>query len=127
MVPGEQILARVLLCEDYEEVRQLLVQLLTEMGLKVDCVDNGEDALMLARNTRPDLILSDIVMPGLNGIQLVAAIRRDPELAGIPCILMSSPDWTEEALKAGCDCFIGKPFDIDHVRQMVRSLLGCRD
>ena len=120
-------MAWVLLCEDNEEVRQLLVELLAKMGLDVDCAENGEDALKLARIIRPDLILSDIVMPKLTGIQLVEAIRRDPELAGIPCILMSSPDRTEEALRAGCDSFIAKPFDIYHLQQLICSFLGCRD
>ena len=126
-VPGEQRLARILLCEDSKGVRELLATLLTEMGLEIDCTDNGEDALVMARNVLPDLIISDIVMPKMTGIELVEAIRRDPELAGVPCILMSSPDWAEEALRAKCDRFIAKPFDINHVRQSVRSLLGCHD
>ena len=120
-------MARVLLCEDSEGVRQLLVELFTEMGLKIDCTDNGEDALIMARNTRPDLIISDIVMPKLTGIQLVKSMRRDPNLAGIRCILMSSPDWAEEALREGCDHFIAKPFNIGHMRQLVNILLGSRD
>ncbi len=120
-------MAQVLLCEDYEVVRQLLVELLTEMGLETVWAANGEDALSLAKSTLPDLILSDIVMPKMSGIQLLEALQKDPALAAIPCILMSSPDWTEEALRAGCDSFIAKPFDVYHVRQVVQDLLGSRD
>ncbi|PKB79017.1 MAG: hypothetical protein BZY88_15525 [SAR202 cluster bacterium Io17-Chloro-G9] len=120
-------MALILVCEDHEVVRQLLVELLAEMGLETVCADNGEEGLSLARVTHPDLVISDIVMPKMSGTQLVDAIRRDPDLAAIPCVLMSSPDWEEEALRAGCNSFIAKPFDVYHVRQVVRSLLGWHD
>ena len=120
-------MARVLVCEDNREIREILAELLVGIGLEVDCADNGEDALNLIKYTRSNLILSDIVMPKLSGTQLIAAIRHDPDLAVIPCILMSSPDWAEEALQAGCDLFIAKPFIVDGLRRSVRMLLGCRD
>ena len=121
-------MALVLVCDDYPEVRQLLVEILSPHGLEVITAGNGEDALSIAKSIHPSLIISDVVMPKLNGINLVRAIRQDSELADTPCILMSSPDWAEPAGKSGCDVFIAKPFDLAHVQIVVARLLnGDRD
>ena len=123
----DQELARVLVCDDYLAMRRLLVELLTHLGLEVSCARDGKEALALARKLHPALIISDIVMPELNGIELVEAIRQDSELAGISCILMSSPNWAEAASNSGCDCFIVKPFGAAQVQNAVRKLLDIHE
>ncbi len=74
----------------------------------------------MAKAFRPDLIISDINMPEMNGIELAQTIREDSQLADIPCVLMSSSDWEEKALQVA-NYFLAKPFTLISVEQIVKS------
>ena len=120
---GKSKLALVLVCDDYPNVRHLLRKCLTLRGLEVVCAGDGQEALALAKANHPDLIISEIGLPGMSGLDLVQQIRADSELAAIPCILTSSVSWTEAATKAGANGFLAKPFDLRTVDELVRRLL----
>jgi CheY-like chemotaxis protein len=116
---------RALVCDDYEPIANLITAFLDGMGITVTIAGDGNQALDLIHNLRPDLIISDIDMPGLNGVELFTALRSDTTgLADIPFILMSSVDRQRDALEAGCSHFLTKPFTADEVRQMVRRALS---
>jgi DNA-binding response OmpR family regulator len=105
--------ARILLADDDADTRDNVTWLLTEHGWDVDAVANGEAALEAARRDTPDLVLSDVLMAGLDGLELVTILRSDPKLALVPIILISArtdEDSWANGLAAGADDYLGKPF-----------------
>ena len=103
---------RVLLADDNADMRDYVRRLLSG-SYEVEAVADGEAALAAARLRRPDLVLSDVMMPGLDGFELLQALRADPGTASIPVILLSARAGEEsrvEGLKAGADDYLIKPF-----------------
>ncbi len=110
-VPG--LTGRVLLADDNTDMRAYVRRLLGDAGHAVEAVGDGHAALSAARRHAPDLVLSDVMMPGLDGFGLLAALRADPGLRGIPVILLSARAGEEariEGLGAGADDYLVKPF-----------------
>ncbi len=104
---------RVLLADDNGDMRAYVGRLLGDSGHVVEAVGDGQAALAAARRHAPDLVLSDVMMPGLDGFGLLAALRDDPALRGIPVILLSARAGEEariEGLAAGADDYLIKPF-----------------
>lgn len=104
----------VLVVEDSRTDQRLIMALLQQVGLNVVCVDSAESALSwLAENPHPDLIVLDIVMPGLNGYDLCRQLRSDPEFEHTSIIFCSSKDQELDqfwALRQGGNAYITKPF-----------------
>ncbi|MEO6194801.1 MAG: ATP-binding protein [Thermoanaerobaculia bacterium] len=110
--PGERGAARILLADDNADMRDYVTRLL-EDHWTVEVAADGEAALARARAAPPDLILSDIMMPGLDGYQLLQALRADELTRGIPVIFLSARAGDEariEGLSAGADDYLVKPF-----------------
>ena len=104
---------RVLLADDNADMRSYVHRLLTAEGFVVEVCPDGAAALEAARWKRPDLILTDIMMPNLDGFGLLEAVRTDPGLRDIPCILLSARAGEEariEGIQAGADDYLTKPF-----------------
>jgi signal transduction histidine kinase/DNA-binding response OmpR family regulator len=126
---GESALAdiegrpRVILADDNADMRAYVQGILEAGGYTVEAVENGERALAAARRApRPDLILSDVMMPVLNGFELLTAVRADPDLAGLLVILLSARAGEEakaEGLAAGADDYLVKPFSARELRARV--------
>ena len=113
--------ARVLLADDNADMRTYVRQLLSPR-YHVEAVADGAQALEAARRLRPDLILSDVMMPALNGFELLTALRGDAGLSDIPVILLSARAGEEsriEGLGAGADDYIVKPF---HARELLARI-----
>ena len=103
---------RVLVADDNADMRQYIVRLLSGQ-FSVETVPDGEMALKAVRRHRPDLILSDVMMPRLDGFELLRELRNDPETATIPIILLSARAGEEsrvEGAEAGADDYLIKPF-----------------
>ena len=110
-VPGWR--GRVLLADDNADMRSYIEHLLTAEGFAVDAVTDGEAALGLARQAPPDVILSDVMMPKLDGLALLRALRADQMLRDTPIVLLSARAGEEariEGLAAGADDYLIKPF-----------------
>jgi signal transduction histidine kinase/DNA-binding response OmpR family regulator len=104
---------RVLLADDNTDMREYVRRLLEGQGYEVEVVPDGEAALAAARERVPDLILSDVMMPKLDGFGLLSAIRAEPTLASTPVVLLSARAGEEakvEGLEAGADDYLIKPF-----------------
>jgi PAS domain S-box-containing protein len=104
---------RVLLADDNGDLRDYVCRLLEDRGYDVEAVGDGAAALAAARAERPDLLLSDVMMPGLDGFGLLAAMRADPALSDVPVILLSARAGEEaqvDGLQAGADDYLSKPF-----------------
>jgi signal transduction histidine kinase len=105
--------ARILLVDDNADMRDYAARLLRARGWTVETAAHGADALEQARRSPPDLVLSDIMMPVLDGFGLLRALRGDPALAATPVILLSARAGEEarvEGLDAGADDYLVKPF-----------------
>jgi PAS domain S-box-containing protein len=118
--------SRILLADDNADMREYVQRLLSQQ-YEVVAVADGESALERARERRPDLILSDIMMPRLNGFELLRAVRADRDLKSIPVILLSARAGEEsrvEGLDAGADDYLVKPFSARELLARVGSHLA---
>jgi signal transduction histidine kinase len=121
--------SRVLLADDNADMRTYVRQLLSPL-YEVEAVADGAQVLEAARRERPDLILSDVMMPVLDGFQLVSELRKDLDLSDIPVILLSARAGEEsriEGLGAGADDYIVKPFQARELLARVGALLELTD
>ncbi|QDC17451.1 SpoIIE family protein phosphatase (plasmid) [Rhodococcus ruber] len=116
--------ARVLIADDNADMRDYLTRLLTEAGYRVQAVPDGHRALTAARASAFDMIVSDVMMPGLDGLSLVAALRADSRTAAVPVLLLSARAGQEasiEGLQAGADDYLVKPFAAAELLARVRT------
>ena len=119
-------IGRVLLAEDNADMRAYISRLLVERRYSVEAAADGEAALDAARRQPPDLILSDVMMPGLDGFGLVRAVRADPILAQVPIIVLSARAGEEarvEGLGRGADDYLVKPFSARELVARVTATL----
>ena len=118
---------RVLVVEDNPLSLELLRELLEGEGHRVIPAISGSEALSIARAERPDLILMDMQLPGIDGLSLTRALKAQPEMKEIPVVGISAHamrDDIDRALQAGCVAYLPKPLDTRRFRDLVARLLG---
>ena len=114
----------ILICEDDENLRQL-IRVVIGTGYRIVEAGDGYEALALAREHRPDLIILDLMLPRLSGIDVLRTLREDFSTDGTHILVMSAwPKADEAALKAGADGFLPKPFEADTLSELVTRVLG---
>ncbi len=111
-------MATILIVDDEEPVRDFLAQLLADGGHRTLQAVHGAEALELVAKERPDLVVSDIMMPVLNGAELCRRLKARAGMPPIPVILMSSAG-PRAADGTGADAFIAKPFDLVDMEALV--------
>jgi signal transduction histidine kinase/DNA-binding response OmpR family regulator len=117
---------RVIVADDNADMREYVVRLLGE-GWRVEAVGDGTAALEAVRREPADLVISDVMMPGLDGFELLAAMRADPRARAVPMILLSARAGEEarvEALAAGADDYLVKPFAARELVARAEGLLA---
>lgn len=116
--------ATILVCDDDPSLRELVRAVLGPGYRFVEAAD-GSEALDLARDLRPDLIVLDVMLPGLSGIEVLEAIRGDASLSSLKVVVITAWSHAEiDAAVAGADRFVAKPFDPDELSLAVEELLA---
>ncbi|PDW02564.1 response regulator [Candidatus Viridilinea mediisalina] len=116
----------ILIVDDNPQILSILTDLLRPLGHTIVCATDGQMALTMAFNSPPDLLLLDVMMPGMDGFTLCRHIRADSQLAHLPVILITALDDREsriQGFEAGADEFITKPFDYAELRARVSTVL----
>jgi CheY-like chemotaxis protein len=119
--------ATILVADDEPALLRLMAFVLQKQGHIMLTASNGEDALRMVRQHRPDLVVLDIMMPRLDGFEVAQTIRADPEIAGTPIVMLSAKAQDEDVqrgLAAGVDTYITKPFAPEQLAQVVADLLS---
>jgi CheY-like chemotaxis protein len=117
---------RVLLVEDTEDNRFMMKRLLEMSSYDVVEAVNGKEAVELAIESQPDIILMDLSLPLIDGLGATRRIREVPSLAQVPIVAVSAHDTADfhnEALAAGCDAYITKPIDFAQLEELVENLV----
>ena len=116
----------ILIVEDNEKNRKLVRDVLTFKGYRLAEAETGEDGVRLAKELRPDLVLMDIQLPGINGIVALGQIRDDPAIRDTPVIAVTASAMTQDRQKimaAGFDGYQSKPINVKDFLAAVRAML----
>jgi CheY-like chemotaxis protein len=119
-------MSRVLIIDDETTLRYLLRQALEYGGYEVADASNGREGLQLCRSVRPDLIITDLAMPELDGFALIDHLRRELPATAIIAMSGSDPLTLEQAQQLGVSCAIQKPFDLWALIETVDELCSNR-
>ena len=117
---------KILVVEDFEDNRFMMKKLLEMNGYQVVEAINGEEAVKMAQDEKPDVILMDLSLPMLDGLAATRRIREFPELAGLPILAVSAHDTIDfhaDALAAGCNDYVTKPVDFDQLEKLLERIL----
>ncbi len=120
-------MARILIIDDSPTEIHVLTGMLQKAGHTVDSVDNAEAGIVRAQETMPELILMDVVMPGMNGFQATRQLTKDPKTAGIPVIIVTTKDQQTDrvwGLRQGARDYITKPVEEGELASKINAVLG---
>ena len=120
----------ILVVEDNDKNRKLVRDVLTATGYRLAEAETGEDGVRLARERMPDLVLMDIQLPGINGIEALRQLRADPTPSAIPIVAVTASAMTQDRQKilaAGFDAYQSKPLSIRPFLELVRNVLDRRE
>ncbi len=118
--------AHILVVDDDEIVARTIERSLRAGGFQVSVVHSGVEALQTARRSRPDLLVLDVLMPGMDGYEVCRQIRKDPLLEDLPVLFLTAKGKEEDrimGLRAGADDYLSKPFNLDELFLRVRAIL----
>lgn len=122
---GTAARASILVAEDNPDSRDALRALLEAYGFRVVEAENGQDAIKQAIVRRPDLVLMDVMMPIMDGLQATRALRSSPDFVQVPILALTALTGSREmAIEAGCDDFLPKPIDIPVFLKKIREWLN---
>ena len=126
LAPSQAGKRTILVVDDFDDTRLLLKTWLEKKGFNIVEAEDGNQAVNLAQQVRPDLIIMDMQMPELDGLAATRKIRSIRELDGIPVLAVSAygaQQFRAEALAAGCSEYVSTPFEPDNLEQVINSFL----
>ena len=120
-------MAKILVAEDEKQIADMIAFKLTNGGHKVIHAQDGEQAMTLAMTERPDLILLDVMMPGLNGLEVLRRLKGDPTMRSMPVIMVTAKGHERDVLnglRGGAIDYVVKPFSLKELAARVELALG---
>jgi CheY-like chemotaxis protein len=120
----------ILLVEDFDDTRLMMKIWLAKRGYRVIEAETGEEAITAAQRELPDLILMDMMMPGLNGLDATRRIREYQALRRTPIVAVSAygaDEYRAIAIEAGCDEYVATPFEPNELAGLIESLIAARE
>ncbi|ELR96847.1 response regulator transcription factor [Gloeocapsa sp. PCC 73106] len=117
----------VLVVEDALSQQQLIGSYLQEFGYKVINANNGQEAIEKINSQKPDVVITDLVMPGMSGLELCRSLKKDPNTNKLPVIACTSKNQELDRLwgmKQGIDVYVTKPFSKEEIIRAVRAVTG---
>lgn len=127
---GQESASTILLVEDFDDTRLMMKMWLVRRGYRVLEAETGEEAIAIARSEHPDLIIMDVKMPGMNGLDATHQIRQYQSLRTTPIVAVSAygaDEYRRIAIEAGCDEYISTPFEPQALAELIDSLLASRN
>ncbi len=121
---GEDQTRRILVVDDDPHIREWLTQELDMEGYRVLQAASGQEAIAQIKHQKPDLVVLDVIMPDLNGFEVAAILKNDPETSHIPILMISIDDRAEKGYRIGVDDYLTKPIEANHFLQRVQALLN---
>jgi two-component system, chemotaxis family, chemotaxis protein CheY len=122
----------VLVVDDYSAIRKILQRILRQTGLGIGNIygaDDGLQALELLKIHKVDVILTDVIMPNMDGMELLAAVKSAPQWRHIPILLVTtegSESKVSEALRLGASGYVRKPFTADQIKEKLAGILAAK-
>ncbi len=117
---------KVVVVDDDVKIVILLEKVLKKLGFEVFSAGDGNDALELVKKEKPDLLISDMLIPGLHGVELSKTVKQDPELSHTIVVLMTAVygkrEYTSADMNSMADSFIEKPIDVKEIVNLIGSL-----
>lgn len=127
MQRAQGITSKILVVEDHADTRDALALLLEREQFFVFTAENGRQGLDQAKTQHPDLIITDIMMPVLDGIKMIEGLRAVPEMSQLPIIVVSAySEKTAEAMRAGANCALSKPITVSLLISTVKKMMPQR-
>src|SRR6195256_6936755 len=123
-------LRTILLVEDFDDTRLMMKMWLAKNGYRVVEAETGEEAISVAQRELPDLIIMDIMMPGMNGLDATQRIREYQALSRTPIVAVSAygaDEYRSLAIDAGCNEYVSTPFDPHALATLIESLISKRE
>lgn len=120
---------QVLLVDDEPGLREAVQAYLEDSGFAVDVAGNAQEGWQLLQQKLPDLVISDVMMPQVDGYQFLKQMREDPRFKSLPVVFLTARGMTSDRIQgyqAGCDAYLPKPFDPDELVAIVENLLERR-
>ncbi|MBI2597490.1 response regulator [Candidatus Daviesbacteria bacterium] len=115
---------KILICDDDEGIVEILTTILKEDRWEIKSITSGKKILKIIKDFMPDLVLLDIWMPGIGGVEITRLVKKDARVKHIPIIILSALQDTEEIAKeAGADGFILKPFEMEELLSKLNKQL----
>ena len=118
--------ARILVIDDEPEISEIVETFLVESGYLVAVENSPSEAVEKARAFKPEVVLLDIMMPGVDGYDICQQLKADPQFAGVPIIFLTGKDRTDDmgrSFRSGGDMFIKKPFSCERLLEIVNIVL----
>ncbi len=113
----------VLIIEDDRDIALLIAQHVSRLGLKTVVAGSGPEGLAMARSIKPDLITLDVMLPGMDGWEVISHLKRDPQTSRIPVMFLSILEETQKGFRLGADAFVTKPIDSRILSTTLQRLL----
>ena len=123
VAPTDKSQKHILVVDDEQHIRQLLRQELEAEGYQIDEASDGMEAIQKVKEARPDLVIMDVMMPNINGFDLAAVLKNNPDTMDIPTIVLSIIQDTERGYRLGVDRYLSKPIDTALLLKDIKTLL----